>query len=137
LPYYFSYHFRGKTEWSFLDLLSDPDFTLVMVLFLVGTVISLFFRAGVVPQAIGLMGFLTVAPAQFAPHLPSTAYNMQITHVLGPGYFIALAGILTSMFLARNFWWQRSTSGIVPSISRIVALAPNSTRAHLSNDPPR
>lgn len=126
---------RMKTEWSFLDLLQDPDFTLVMALFLVGTIGSLFFRWGIVLQAIGLLGFLMIAPGHFTPSLPTTSMNLTaFNHALGPGYFIALAGVLTSAFLVRNFWWQRSTSGIVPSISRIAALAPNSTRAHRSND---
>ena len=129
---------RIKTEWSFLDLMLDPDFTLVMVLFLLGTVASLFFRWGVVPQAVGLLGFLMTAPGHFIPSVPrASPLFIHLNHALGPGYFIALAGVLISAFLVRNFWWQRSTSGIVPSISRIAALAPNSTRAHLSNDPPR
>ncbi len=116
--------FMFKINWSFLDLLRDPDFTFVMALFLVGTAVSLFYRHGVALQAVGLLGFIMVAPGHFTTSVSSHSAFI----VLGPGYFVALAGVLVSAFLARNFWWQRSTSGVVPSISRIAALSPNSTR---------
>lgn len=129
LPYPWHSWMRIQTTWSFTDLLLDPAFTLVMSLFLTGTVLSLFFRFGVIPQIFGLLGFLMVAPGHFTPSLPTTVLMARLNHVLGPGYFLALAGVLISAFLVRNFWWQRSTTGVVPSISRVAALAPNSTRS--------
>lgn len=119
-----------QTSWSFLDLALDPDFAILMLLFIGGTVLAIFYRAGIVPQAVGLMGFIMTAPGHFTPTVMPATHLPRFDYYLGPGYFLALAGVLVSAFLVRNFWWQRSTSGVVPSISRIAALSPNSTRVH-------
>lgn len=122
--------FEIKMEWSFADFLLDSDFTVILLMFLIGTAVALFFRTGVVFQAIGLAGFLLLVPSHFFPdpmRLP--LYDAFHQYYLGPGYFIALFGVFISMFAAKNFWWQRETHAVVPSISRVTALAPNSTRA--------
>lgn len=116
-----------KLEWTFFDLVVEPGLTLMLLVFLVGIIISLFHRAGVIPQAVGLLGFAMVARSHFLP--AGIVRTSMDSYFFGPGYFVALAGLFISMFAARNFWWQRRSHAVVPSISRITALSPNSTRA--------
>jgi len=115
-----------KMEWSFIDLLFDRDFTLVLLIFLAGAVLSLFYRIGIVPQMLGLAGFVLAAGSRFSPS-PNLGYDPIGQYSFGPGFAIALCGVLAYL-AANNFWWQRESSVVVPTISRVTALAPNSTR---------
>ncbi len=118
-----------KTEWSLIDLVLEPTFTVALLILLTGTVLSLFHRSGVILQAVGLLGFAFTAHSHFAPALSSVVFSpVGNEYSFGPGYFIAVAGLFVSMFAAKNFWWQREVHSVVPSISRVTALSPNSTR---------
>lgn len=118
-----------KAEWSFLDLVLEPTFTVVLLVLLTGIVLSLFHRSGVILQAVGLLGFAFTAHSHFAPALTSVVFSpVNNDYSFGPGYFIAVFGLFVSMFAAKNFWWQREIHSVVPSISRVTALSPNSTR---------
>jgi hypothetical protein len=116
-----------KLEWSFFELIPEPNFTVILLVFLIGTVVALFHRVGVIPQALGLLGFALTAHSYISGL--SVVRSAQPDLYFGPGYFIALVGLFISMFAAKNFWWQRKAHTVVPSISRIAALAPNSTRS--------
>lgn len=119
-----------KSEWWFVDLVLDPAFTAVMIVFLAGIVLSLFHRGGVILQAAGILGFAFAAHSHFITTTVSTVFNpADNEYLFGPGYFIAILGVFISMFAAKNFWWQRESRSVVPSISRVTALSPNSTRA--------
>lgn len=119
-----------KSEWWFVDLILDPAFAAVLMIFLAGIVLSMFHRGGVILQAVSLLGFLFAAHSHFITtpesNLLKTAYN---EYLFGPGYFIAMLGVFISMFAAKNFWWQRDAHAVVPTISRITALNPNTTRS--------
>jgi len=120
-----------KMEWSFIDLFSQSDFTVILLVFLVGMVASLFFRLGVVLQAVGTLCFAFTAHLHFLPARYGVIVDYDPFHqyFLGPGYFVALIGVFISMFGSRNFWWQRNSHPVIPTISRMTALLPNSTRA--------
>jgi len=118
-----------KSEWWFADLVLDPSFTAVLIIFLAGVVLSLFHRGGVILQAVGVLGFAFAAHSHFVTTTVSTLHEpADGVYLFGPGYFIAIIGVFISMFAAKNFWWQRESRSVVPSISRVTALAPNSTR---------
>jgi len=120
---------RIKIEWSFIDLILEPSFTVVLLILLTGIVLSLFHRSGVILQAAGLLGFAFAAHSHFVPSLTSFVFSpANNEYSFGPGYFIAVFGVFISMFAAKNFWWQRETHSVVPTISRVTALSPNSTR---------
>lgn len=127
MPSFIGYHDlpKPKLEWSFFELMHEPDFTLVLLVFLIGIMVSLFHRIGVVPQAVGLMAFAMASRSEF---MDKWEYLGQTGYYFGPGYFIAILGIFISLFAAKNFWWQRRSHAIVPAISRVAALSPNSTR---------
>lgn len=114
-----------KIEWSFLDLLLEPEFTAVMVILLSGIVISLFYRFGATLQVFGLLGFVMTAQ----PYFHSPTLSIWSEFYIGPGYFVALVGVFVSVLGSKNFWWQRSMHPVVPTISRVIALSPNATRA--------
>lgn len=119
-----------KTEWSLFDLVFERGLTVIMLVFLCGVAVSLFHRAGVILQAAGLLAFVLTAHSQFGPVEGHGIVGVSDwIQYPGPGYFIALAGLFISMFAAKNFWWQRKTHTAVPSISRVAALAQNSTRS--------
>ncbi|MEM2891621.1 MAG: hypothetical protein QXJ32_03850 [Thermoplasmata archaeon] len=117
--------------WRLLDLIQVSEFTAVLLLFLVGAIVSIVHRFGVIPQVIGLVGFIAAATSRFGtldvwPDLDSYFYGSG--YALGPGVLIAMLGTLISVFAARNFWWQHRSRSTVPVTSRFSALLPSSAR---------